>query len=139
MKLHIFKLAKVAVFGLVLLASAPGRAYFNGGNSGIPNPQSGSWLGDSSRYWGTVGGVYSQWGWTFARYSGPTEIFAQYWDKGTKIDNTEVLVDGYTGSGGTRISYKLEEYYWDGAVYKAGQSRVQGVAGYTGYASGDVW
>lgn len=139
MKLRFFTLTKVAVFGLALLASAPGRAYFNGGNSGIPNPQSGAWLGDSSRFWGTVGGVYSQWGWTFARYSGPTEIFIRYWDKGTKLDNTEVLFNAYTGAGGNKLGYRLQEYYWDGAVYKAGQSRVEAVAPATGYASGDVW
>lgn len=102
----------------------------------LPNPQVGSWLGDADVYWGYLGGNYGKWGWTFARYSGPTEKTLHFHTFGYDLSNNQVCITSCDAIA--NFTYKVEEYYFDADDFNYGESEIAGWDGY-GYAAGSVW
>ena len=134
MKNQLSRLIALVVLLSGLMATDNGWANFSGSVSRIPNPESsGGWLGDATvGSWN--GSAYTQ-GWTYARFDAPDDIGISltYWNNGWYNGGGENLI----GYGASQEAYWVREYYWDGSVYTAGQSRVQ-KWDQSALASGDI-
>jgi hypothetical protein len=127
MKNQISRWIALGAFTLGFLATDQGQANFSGTSWGWPNPPSGGFDG-AGHYWGGSAPNYTS-GWSLARYDSSTPAnLAWYGRYSLNSDSDYVTIDGGAASNQT---YKVVEYYWDGATYDYGESNVY----YPGYSN----